>query len=176
MLICCHFYARTQAAQRGAPTLSHTHTHTDSLSHTHTYTHTLVCALSLSVRSLITFLTRSARRAQPTSLHVHVMRKCTRAIGSRPTLARLPPPLSPPSPFLSFPLCCHTRALSYHICVCILASLLAALCSAKANDLQNSIFGMEYNALWNDVNVKPGIKINTRDIYRERGVWRGRGR
>lgn len=154
---------------------THSLTHTRTLTHSFTYTHTLWYARSLSLALCAIFdhvshTFGSPRTADfvPRSRDAQVYKSNRLSPDSRPTTnaaLSLSPCLSPS------PLCClpaHTRALSYHICVWILASLLAALCSATANDLQNSIFGMEYNALWNDVNVKPGIKINTRDILRER--------
>lgn len=151
----------------GAPTLSHVHTHT----HTDACSHTLRCigarslSGSLCVRSLITFLTRSARRAQATSFHVHVMRKCTKAIGcARPRA-------------LSLSRCfTHTHMRTHESFVCRICFAARALCSTLQMICKISIYRMEYNALWNDVNVQPGIKINTR-VEREsrggRGVYRG---
>lgn len=143
-----------------------THTHTYISIHIHTHKHTgirlysiyshgaptlarsfdeRVCAharsstLSLSAWSLITFLTRSARHTADDD-HVHVMRKCTMPIGSRPTLT-LTLTLTVLPRYFGTSLCLtHTRA------VLLLLTFLVLFALTMQNDLQKFDFGMESNA------------------------------
>lgn len=102
VLICCHFYARTQAAQRGAPTLSHTHTHTDSLSLSHTLTHSSVRSLALcAIFDHVSHTFGSPRTADfvPRSRDAQVYKSNRLSPDSRPTataaVSPFPLPLFP---------------------------------------------------------------------------------